>query len=383
MEATDELEFNNAAPMKKRWMLTINNPIFADSNHIDENIQNTDLEIVEAPYDLSFLQEAYNKDLFDYHYIKVKDKIIRRPFFKDLASIETYLKNLKEYSNLKYAVYQYEMGESGTKHIQGFVIYKNSKRFANVKQDFPTACIKEPNGSNADNRNYCTKKDTRIADPIEIGEFSEMRSRNDIVQFLEMVKAGATNIMLENLFPVLYATFTPDKIEKFRQDFIADEFQNKFRDIKVTYIYGDTRLGKTTFVYDKYKNDFRNICRVNDYGVGSFETYHNQRVLMLDEFDGQFKLTFMNNLLDRYPMELPARFANRQACFTEVYIISNLPLKELYKKEQEERPKMYAAFCARITDIIHYTDKCKWHYELKDGVKQIELVQISNEGLPW
>ena len=87
---------------------------------------------------------------------------------------------MKELGGLKYAVYQYERGENGTYHIQGFIIYKNSKRFINVKQDFPTAHIIVPRGSNIENRDYCTKKETRVAEPVEIGEFSEMRSRNDI-----------------------------------------------------------------------------------------------------------------------------------------------------------------------------------------------------------
>ncbi|MDR1092627.1 MAG: hypothetical protein LBL66_00595 [Clostridiales bacterium] len=134
--------------MKKRWILTINNPIFADSGYTEVNPSDTDLEVAGNHYDLSVLEESENKGFFDFKYIKVgkdsKDKIILRPFFKDLESIEKYFKILKEYGNLKYAIYQYEKGGNGTPHIQGFIIYKNSKRFKNVKQDFPTAHIIAP-----------------------------------------------------------------------------------------------------------------------------------------------------------------------------------------------------------------------------------------------
>ncbi|MDR0752375.1 MAG: hypothetical protein LBF12_07365 [Christensenellaceae bacterium] len=140
-------------------------------------------------YDLTNINSAENKDLFEFH--------SNRPFFKDLQSIEKYFHNLKEFSGLKYAIYQYEQGENDTKHIQGFVIYKNSKRFVNVKQDFPTAHIEPANGSNTDNRNYCTKTDTRIADPVEKGEFSEMRSRNDIKELLETLELGANNALIK------------------------------------------------------------------------------------------------------------------------------------------------------------------------------------------
>ncbi|MDR0752376.1 MAG: hypothetical protein LBF12_07370 [Christensenellaceae bacterium] len=144
-----------------------------------------------------------------------------------------------------------------------------------------------------------------------------------------------------------------DKIEKFRQDILQEQYGSKFREVKVTYIYGITRLGKTTYVYDKYP--IKDICRVNDYKVGTFENYHSQKVLVLDEFTGLLSIAFMNNLLDRYPLELPARFSNRTACFTEVYIISNLPLSALYTETQNAQPEVYKAFTSRIHEIIHFT----------------------------
>lgn len=210
----------SAAGFRKRWILTINNPVFIDSHYTEVNPAATDLEVLENQYDLSVLQEDENKDFFEYRYISIekdgKTVLVKRPFFKDLDNVEKYFKALREFGNLKYAVYQYERGENGTPHIQGFIIYKNNKRFKNVKQDFPTAHLIIPNGSNIENRDYCTKKDTRIAEPVELGEFSEMRSRNDIVQFLEMLKLGASNILLKNMFPVLYTQYGADKIEKFR-----------------------------------------------------------------------------------------------------------------------------------------------------------------------
>ena len=126
---TDEDISEPVSTMKKRWLLTINNPIFADSGYTEADITNTDLEVLDNHYDLSVLQEDENKDYFDYRYIQRHsdndgtDKIIKRPFFKDLGSVEKYFKSLREFGNLKYAVYQYERGENGTPHIQAFVIY--------------------------------------------------------------------------------------------------------------------------------------------------------------------------------------------------------------------------------------------------------------------
>lgn len=370
--------------MKKRWLLTINNPIFADSGYAEINPSDTDLEVFENHYDLSVLQEEENKDFFEFRYIRIekddKPVIIKRPFFKNLESIENYFKQLRETGGLKYAVYQYERGENGTYHIQGFVIYKNSKRFVNVKQDFPTAHVIAPKGSNIQNRDYCTKKDTRIAPPVEIGEFSEMRSRNDITQFFELLKLGADNILLKNMFPVLYSQYGPDKIERFRQDELKAEYGKKFRNVNVTYIYGAPRTGKTTFIYDNY--EIGDICRIDNYLKGTFESYDHQKILVLDEFTGKIDLPFMNNLLDKFPVQLPARFSNRTACFEQVFIISNLPLDRLYKDEQHTAREVYNAFMARIHNIIKFTGVGVWRYEKKDG-KSVMLVYDDDGESPF
>ena len=383
----DEVEISSGT-QKKRWMMTINNPIFADSGYKEINPSETGLEILSDYYDLSVLYEPEYKDYFDYRCIEIakggKPAIVKRPFFRDLDSVEKYFKALKEFGGLKYAIYQYERGECGTPHLQCFIIYKGGKRFKNVKQDFPTAHLKVPNGSNSDNREYCTKKDTRLAEPVEIGEFSEMRARNDVIQFFDMLKLGATNMMLQNLFPVLYAQYGPDKIEKMRQDILKDEHGKKFRKIKVTYIYGPTRLGKTSYVYERYP--LEDICRVNNYERGTFEDYQHQKILVLDEFTGKIEITFMNNLLDKFPVNLPARFANRTACFEEAYIISNLPLDRIYTFEQMNTPEVYDAFKTRIKNIIKFTGVGIWHYELKDGepyITPLKDLRVVQDELPF
>lgn len=385
----DETKTPDNSKQLKRWLLTINNPIFADSGYTEINPSDTDLEVLENHYDLSVLQEDENKGYFDFRYIQFekdgKHVIIKRPFFKNLDCVEKYMKGLKDNGSLKYAVYQYECGENGTYHIQGFIIYKGGKRFKNVKQDFPTAHIIIPRGSNIENRDYCTKTDTRVAPPVEIGEFSEMRSRNDITQFFEALKLGADNILLKGMFPVLYSQYGPDKIERFRQDELKAEYGKKFRNVEVTYIYGIPRTGKTTYIYDNYP--IGEICRIDNYLKGTFEAYDHQKILVLDEFTGKIDLPFMNNLLDKFPVQLPARFSNRTACFEQVFIISNLPLDRLYKDEQNTAREVYNAFIARIQNIIQFTALGVWHYEKKDGKRvpppkqaKLNLIPFDDDG---
>ena len=58
--------------------------------------------------------------------------------------------------------------------------------------------------------------------------------------------------------------------------------------------------------------------------------------------------------LDGYPLALPARYANRQACYTTVYLISNIDLRDQYKNVQENEPATWKAFLRRIHHVIEY-----------------------------
>ncbi|MBA9083828.1 hypothetical protein FHR92_000271 [Fontibacillus solani] len=64
----------------------------------------------------------------------------------------------------------------------------------------------------------------------------------------------------------------------------------------------------------------------------------------------------MLNYLDGYPLELPCRYANKVACFTKVYIVSNTGLLEQYKNAQEQANNVWEAFLRRIHKVIMYTD---------------------------
>lgn len=60
-----------------------------------------------------------------------------------------------------------EIGESGTKHIHAFVVYKNAIKMSSLKKHFPRAHFEHCKGSIASNRDYVVKDDS---EPYEVGE---------------------------------------------------------------------------------------------------------------------------------------------------------------------------------------------------------------------
>ncbi len=201
---------------------------------------------------------------------------------------------------------------------------------------------------------------------MEYGEMPLERpgARNDLDQLYQLVKDGKSNyeILEENPDYLLRLT----DIERVRQTLKSEEFRTTFRTMNVVYIWGKTGTGKTRYIMEQQGYDA--VYRVTDY-EHPFDGYAGQDTLALDEFHSQLKIGETLNLLDGYPLELRCRYANKIACFTTVYIISNLDLHAQYPLIQYEQPDTWAAFLRRIHKVVEfYPGGRRVEYTLKSYV---------------
>ena len=161
-----------------------------------------------------------------------------------------------------------------------------------------------------------------------------------------MIRDGATNDEIIDEVSSAYKDL--EKIERVRSMYRDKKFMSTWRDLEVVYIFGKTGTGKTRGVMERY--GYENCYRVTDY-KHPFDTYDGQDVLIFEEFRGGLKHGDMLNYLDGYPLKLPCRYFDRQACFTKVYILSNLPPDEQYMNIDKESRK---AFWRRINRVEEY-----------------------------
>lgn len=165
-----------------------------------------------------------------------------------------------------------------------------------------------------------------------------------------MIQAGYTNaeILAINNDYILNI----DKLDKLRTMLLTEKFKDTRRtDLEVIYISGATGTGKTRGILDKHGDG--NVYRVSDY-QHPFDGYNCQSIMAFDEFRSQLRLSDMLQYCDIYPMELPARYSNKFACYETVYIISNWSLEEQYKEVQKENPESWNAFLRRIHEVRIY-----------------------------
>lgn len=258
-----------------------------------------------------------------------------------------------------------ETTDDGNHHIHIFIIGNSQIHFSTLQKRFVSAHFEKAEGSPASVRDY-VRKEGRWQDsdrahtnmPETFFESGELPTDAQLkacvgAEVIAQLEEGRSAISIIRDNPDL--AFRGKSIDELAQYLLAEKYENENREVTVHYYYGDTGAGKTRSVYDKHPK--KDVCRITSYGGVNgcrFDAYHGQPVLVLEEFHSQIPVTFMLTLLDIYPLWLPARYNDRIACFTEVYILSNISLDEQYPDLQKEDPETWRAFRRRITSIIEY-----------------------------
>lgn len=248
-------------------------------------------------------------------------------------------------------------------HTHVFVCFSSRVRFSTIKKRFPTAHIEAVKGTASENINY-VKKSGKWKDDIKHGtqientfeEFGtpppDSRGRDKaMTELYNMIQDGLSNaeIIARNQDYILQI----DKIDKLRTILLTEKYRGTRRlDLEVTYVSGVTGSGKTRDIFDAFGDE--NVYRVTDY-QHPFDGYnHFQPVIVFDEFRSSLPLKDMLHYLDIYPIELPARYANRYAGFNKVFLVSNWPLEQQYKEHQDKDRESWDAFLRRIHKVNIY-----------------------------
>jgi hypothetical protein len=266
-------------------------------------------------------------------------------------------------------VFQMEMGkETGYEHYQCTTFLNNPRRRKDVfrvlkEHGIVDADIEVVRKKDAASR-YCSKSDTRIAGPwwssesfktSVVGKGSSGQGRRtDINALRRAIQDGKTpdDILLDDrLSPLMASSSVMRYVDRLFISVNAQRWSREQRDIQVHYIWGDTGVGKTRYVYEHYQPSDIYVAHMGS--RDPFSNYMFQHVLVLDEFRSQAPISNLLQMLDRYPYEVDRRYEDTWAAWDEVYILSNWSLDAQYRDSPDADR---AALERRITDTMHMTD---------------------------
>lgn len=275
------------------------------------------------------------------------------------------------HKHFRYCVYQVEVcPKTKNIHIQGYIEFNSNIKRNTLVEICGGSKLRffKRNGRADQARHYCMcpgsecgedhiskdhknyKQDKIIyAPPIEFGTWNgksgEQGKRSDLDTFAEAVRSGKKDWELADQFPKQYL------LHSSRIHALRSAVKPTLRDPpKVTVIWGDTGLGKTYQAYSTYP--IEDIFKIEG-KYEWFNGYQQQPVVIFDEFRSQIQISYLLQLLDRYPMDVPVKGSFTPWKPVHIYITSNINPDLWYPNVS---PASKAALKRRITEVIHMTD---------------------------
>ena len=230
---------------------------------------------------------------------------------------------------------QYEVGEMGTPHYQGFLILKRKNRLSWLKSNFNSrAHWEKTRGSDIEAYQYCIKDDTHPPGSYRwergtLKNCQKRRSREELEETVieevdelkEKFKPPAeinSQVLARPGFLAAYNALTADLLGPYRPK------------LSIITMVGPPGTGKSFAINTLFPKAGRAIIG----NGGTWFANPTSKVMVFEEFAGQIQLQKMLKYLDPYPMALEIKGGMRPAMYETVIITSNTRPDGWYKDEE-------------------------------------------------
>lgn len=276
---------------------------------------------------------------------------------------------------LKAAIWSYEQGESGTKHIQGYLQLEKKCKWSALKNKLrPIGVWCTPAyGTTQENIEYIAHtgahadKPGLLDGPFYFNELKTVRagqgSRTDIDSMCTAIKTGANikKLALEHTNTMLKYFNNAQKLVQL--------LSNKTRDFMTElYIYtGVAGSGKSHAAYHEAKQylidheydeePYYLMVPANKNNPVWFQDYVDQKCVIIDDFYGSIDIDFFKRLIDKYPCTVNVKNGHAQFFAHRVYVTSNTGWRNWWGPELLANKENEAAIVRRIHQERVFTEK--------------------------
>jgi len=265
----------------------------------------------------------------------------------------------KDKECIAYMVYSLEAGKNGTPHLQGYVRFTVKKRLSAVMSTWESTPMDgeahwEPaQGSEQENKEYCTKEATHIDGPWEIKpenfkpDSGKQGHRSDLEPVCSAVKNGASIHSVAADFPNQFVKYHSGIAQLIQ---LVGPKPPMERQIEVIVLWGPTNTGKSHRCWSNYPDLYLVTPGRDPWG-----RYSGQQTILFDEFKpSAWTLQDMNRYMDKWPCSLDCRYYDKFAAWTRVLICANSSPTSWYPMEDYQ---LQNAFFRRITACFHVTKR--------------------------
>ncbi len=264
------------------------------------------------------------------------------------AEEETTLREMGTAEFTKFMVFGREIGEQGTPHLQGYTEFTKVMRMGAAKEylQCPRLHLEIRRGTSDQAVVYC-KKDLNFE---VFGTQARQGSRTDLEDLKVSLDSGLSMVDISSEYFGDFLRYERG-IRSYRN------LQRGVRDweMEVLIYYGPPGTGKTRKAYG-----FGECYFVPTPRSGSevwWDGYDGEETIVLDDFYGWLRWSFLLKLLDRYPMQVPVKGGFAPMVSKRVVLTSNAHPRVWYDYNEK---MCFGALLRRVTEVWHCKEIENW-----------------------
>jgi len=237
---------------------------------------------------------------------------------------------LGAHSQVSYLVFGKEVGEQGTPHLQGYVVFSRAWRFSRLRKLAPRAHFVAAKGTSVENRTYCSKE----GDVQEFGQCpmdSKGLSKNNEELWKGYIVAARAGLF-DDIPPSIYIRYRSAFNAEYQQHGPKPPCRDVLDD---EWWWGDTGTGKSRTAYELYPDAYRK-------GLNKWwDHYNGEDVVIIEEWSpkqDQFLADKLKIWSDHYPFIAEKKGTSCYIRPKKIIITSNYCMEDCFADLQELLP---------------------------------------------
>lgn len=250
---------------------------------------------------------------------------LNNPSADELVKLRAYAAS----DRVRYAIWQSEVGENGTSHLQGYLELRRRTSRGTLHRMFRRIHFEARRGTREEARNYCTKVDTAVPGTLEeYGKWDAggQGARTDLSEVTQALQAGQSVCEVILAHPAVFARH-PRFIPGFKSALCSSVKRAWLT--KVFVFIGGTGTGKTRLAHRLWPDLYVKVV-ASDRSLW-LDGYEGHRHVLIDDFHGpEIPLPTLLRLCDRHPCEAPIKGGHVNFSPFTICITSNVELEHWY-----------------------------------------------------
>lgn len=244
----------------------------------------------------------------------------------------------------RYIIFGREIGESGTPHLQGYVVFDNPRSFNSIKSLLPRAHIEIAKGDADSNYEYCSKQ----GDFVERGQRPLSQKKkgeceiNRWKRARELAAAGDLSSIDDELYIKYQRTFERIKDQSKPKPSTLDPSTRHI------WIYGPSGVGKSRLARELAPNAY-----IKEPESKWWDNYQGEEDVIIDDFD-KFQVKQggqMKRWMDIYPFQAEIKGSIQLIRPKRIIVTSNYTIDEIW----DDRVTVEAI--SRRVEFVEMNDK--------------------------